>query len=265
MDALSKLSANDESVVVLNSLDQYVQPLASNAGAGGTGDAETIRKLRAELLETKKDLVKAVQGWRADRDTSAKNMEAHIVSNSARAIKAEMLTERKRLRGEIAKLKAANDELAAAAARAAAEHKDALSSLKAKVLAAETTKNYHSKNMRRESMKIREIKETVSGHQDTVASMSAELEQKNVECDDLRHAVERLMDELNHSLTVQREMQNDFDVLSERNEGMAGEIERLNKIVEGRRPGRKAPPPPKPKDFDFGAFSDSKVSDVINK
>jgi chromosome segregation ATPase len=253
LEQLSKLSTPTagNQPVVLESMDQYIAPLqkspaAASAGRQG-GESELAKKLREELATTKKDLVRAVQGWREDRDTFKKNMEAHIVSNSAKAIKSEMLTERKRLRAEIAKLQAKNKELTQTSEAAATKADREIKELKAKLVHAESSKKYTNQTARR-----------------TSATSSAQLDEKTRECEDLKKAVTMMMGQLDAGVAFQRQLQGDFDVVSDRNEDLLDEVENLKKALEEKkRPSRKAPPPPGRKSFDFGAFSDTKVGEEV--
>ena len=261
MDCLTNLSINSASgtgkqPVILHTLDQYISPSITTGHSAAQGDSTAVARLKHELARTKEDLVKAVQGWREDRDTNKKNREAHIVSNSAKAIKTELLTEKKRMRGEIAKLKADNKECQATLASEKVKYEREILALKAKVLAAETTKS----TMRRQSTQMKESRGRDEGE---MGRMRGLVESKEKECGDLRSAVQTLMEEVNTSMMNYDAVQSDFDIVSERNEELGEEVERLKKLLESKRPGRKAPPPPR-QSFDFGAYSDTKIADVVN-
>ena len=232
-------------------------------------DGRVVERLNEELASVRRDLVSAVEGWRTDRNdfhkqmkAAAEHQKAQLVNNTVSAIKTELVTEKRRMRGMIAQLQTRNKELESILESSTASYEEKLLKQRADLLAAETGKNQQRQISRRMSVELSQVAETEQNLSQALSECNA---RHSAEVGDLRQAITKLLAANGSKDDKIREAEATTGSLTRKNADLEKEIERLKNMLADRvnKPTRKPPTPPV--EFDFLKFSDTKIDTVQSK
>ena len=224
-----------------------------DGGEGGEGGVrEMVVRIRNDLRTTQEDLVRAVKGWKKDREDYERKLEELRKENNVGMIKAKYMAEKKKLRGQVAALQAKVRDVEVKYSSTCSEYESKIQGLGSSVLDARLQREKERRSSRRKSLVI------MSSVEDERRSR----ENSERECYNLRAENEELRGMLREAqLEVQRSRigagggGDDARIKEERIRGLERENERLKAQLENRvkKPGRKPPKPPQ--EVDFGKYS----------